>query len=119
MCFEFYFSFIVVVKIQNFRLNQIPIQELNKTIPVIWEMTSGINVTIDVTFNGIPCCSEGPLTATTGECNCSVLNQDLFDPQDLVNISATAQNQIGQETFSLMVQVIVSLHLKIMLIHYN
>ena len=72
-------------------------------------MTSGINVTVDVAFNGIPCCSAGPITAITGKCNCSILNQDLFDPNDLVNISATAHNQIGPETYLLMVQVMVSL----------
>ena len=91
---------------QNFSLNPISAKEFNESIPVIWEMTSGINVTVNVTYNGIPCCSAGPLTTTTGQCDCLISDPALFDHDGVVNISATAWNQIsGPEIKSLDVEV--------------
>ena len=92
--------------IQNFKLNQISAKEFGKSIPVVWEMTSGINVTVNVTYNGILCCTAGPETNTTGQCDCLISSPGLFDPDTWVNISATAWNRIsGPETKSFDVEV--------------
>ncbi|CAB3997139.1 neurogenic locus notch homolog 1, partial [Paramuricea clavata] len=97
----------ILEMMQDFRLNEISLQEFGKSIPVIWEMTSGINVTVNVTYNGIPCCSAGPLTNTTGQCDCLISDPDLFDTDGMVNISATAWNRIsGPETKSLDIEVL-------------
>ena len=93
--------------IQNFQLNQISAKEFGKSIPVVWEMTSGINVTVNVTYNGILCCTAGPETNTTGQCDCLISNPSLFDPDTWVNISATAWNRIsGPDTKSFEIEVI-------------
>ena len=89
---------------QNFNLKTITSpQEFNKSIPVEWTMDTGVDVTINVTQNGIPCCSAGPLTATTGQCNCLISNPF----HSTVEILVTASNQVsGPLTKSMNVEVI-------------
>jgi hypothetical protein len=99
--------------IQGFSLNAIPAQEYNTSIaiPVTWEMSFGINVTVNVTYNAAQCCSVGPLTAIVGQCDCLISNPDLFYPDGLV-ITATASNRIsGPEEQSTDVKVIISLYM--------
>ncbi|XP_028408505.1 sperm receptor for egg jelly-like [Dendronephthya gigantea] len=70
-------------------------------------MTSGVNVSVNVTYNSIPCCSAGPLTNSTGECDCLITDPNLFDPDGVVNISVTTWNRIsGPLTESVDVEVL-------------
>ncbi len=58
-------------------------------------MTAGTNVTVAVTYNGIPCCNAGPLTNIGGQCDCLITDPGLFDPDGVVNISAVASNLVS------------------------
>ena len=102
---------LVVELIQQFSINEISPREFNTSIPipVTWEMSTGINVTVNVTYNGIPCCDAGPLTNTTGRCDCLISNPNLFDPDGVVSISATAWNQVSYQEKSINVKVMSSI----------
>ena len=102
---------VVVELIQEFNLSEISPREFDTSvpIPVTWEMLTGLNVTVNVTYNGIPCCNAGPLTDTGGRCDCLVSDPDLFDPDGVVNISAIARNRRFDQVASINVQVIYSI----------
>ena len=77
--------------ITDFKLDAISPKEFNKSIPVFWRMDSGVNVTVDVSHNGIQCCSAGPLSTKNGQCNCLISNPYY----GTVTISASAVNHIS------------------------
>ena len=69
-------------------------------------MTAGTNVTVSVTYNGIPCCSAGPLTDTGGHCDCVISDPNLFDPDGVVNITAVALNLVSRLPASIEVVIL-------------
>ena len=91
--------------IENFRLNSILPHEFGENIPVIWQVTSGVNFTVNVTYNQVLCCTAGPLTNTTGQCDCHVSDPNHFDPDGWVTIFATASNKFGTQNDQLAVEV--------------
>ncbi|XP_028413722.1 uncharacterized protein LOC114536576 [Dendronephthya gigantea] len=94
------------VSIAGFALNPLSPQEFAQSFTVVWNMTAGTNVTIAVSYNGIPCCNAGPLTNVSGQCDCLVSDPGHFDPDGVVNISAVASNLLSSSPSSIEVEVL-------------
>ncbi|XP_028399330.1 uncharacterized protein LOC114522780 [Dendronephthya gigantea] len=94
------------VSIAGFALNPLSPQEFGKSFTVVWNMTAGTNVTIAVSYNGIPCCNAGPLTNVSGQCDCLMSDPGHFDSDGVVNISAVASNLLSSSPSSIEVEVL-------------
>ncbi|CAB4035305.1 Hypothetical predicted protein, partial [Paramuricea clavata] len=92
--------------IVGFALNPIPAQEFGQSFSVGWVMTAGTNVTVAITYNGIPCCNAIALSNTGGQCDCLISVSGLFDPDGVVNISAVASNLVSSIPAYIQIEVL-------------
>lgn len=98
------------VLIQNdivgFALQPLSPHLFGAAITVTWDMMQGTNVTVDITYNNISCCSYGFLSDQGGWCSCLITNLSLFDPDRVVDIKAVATNFVSNVSDVIQVAVL-------------
>ena len=95
--------------IVGFALQPLSPHLFGAAIIVTWDMTQGTNVTVDITYNNISCCSYGLLSDQGGWCSCLITDLSLFDPDRVVDINAVATNFVSNVSDVIQVSVLEEL----------
>ncbi len=99
----------VIWPIANFSVPPISAQRFGQNISVVWEMDQGSYVTVEVYYNEILCCSRflnHQLNYVGSQCNCSITDPNLFDPDGVVDFRIYAYNNVSNVTETLEVEVL-------------
>ena len=95
--------------IANFSVEFIPAQLFGQNISTIWDMDQGSYVTVEVYYNELLCCSRflnRQLNHVGSQCNCSISDPALFDPDGVVDFRIYAYNNVSNVTVTLEVEVL-------------